>query len=96
MNRLIDAAVRCSICGNSGYPPTCDCWVECRCGWFYPRGAELLMPQPCKNPVHREPPRDVLCPYCHAAVGVACQQRNGIRQAWPHVKRLQVSGREVK
>ena len=87
MNKLIDAAVRCSICGKKEDPVACRCWTRCRCGWSYPQGAELAMPQPCRNPIHREPPRDVACPYCHAEIGQACVQRNGIRQAWPHAKR---------
>ena len=90
MNRLIDTAVHCSICGTQGVG-NCDCWITCQCGWSYPRGAESLLPQPCKNPVHRAPPRDVICPYCDAAVGQACVQRNGIRQGWPHRKRISAS-----
>ena len=82
MNRLIDASVHCSTCGTLG-TGNCVCQTLCRCGWWVRKGTQ------CNNPVHREPPRDVACPYCHAAIGEACVQRNGIRQAWPHRPRLQ-------
>lgn len=53
MERLIDAAVargdfRCTICGAPA--GSCDCWVECSCGWSYRNG------QACRNPVHKRVP----------------------------------------
>ena len=82
INRLIDAAVHCSTCGALGVG-NCDCQTLCRCGWWVRRGTQ------CGNPVHRAPPRDVGCPYCHAAIGQPCRQRSGVAQAWPHNKRQQ-------
>lgn len=35
INNLIDACVRCTICGQ---PKGCDCWEECWCGWLFERG----------------------------------------------------------
>jgi hypothetical protein len=48
IGRLIDAAVRCGICGAPFNG--CDCWVSCPCGWIYPRGAA------CRNPAHADAP----------------------------------------
>ena len=44
VDRMIDAAVKCTKCG-AGYG-RCDCWTQCRCGWSYERGGQ------CRNPVH--------------------------------------------
>ena len=82
--------MRCTVCGapwGTADAPwgTCDCWERCSCGWSFRAG------ETCRNPVHREPPRDVPCPFCKAGVGEACVQRNGIRQAWPHQARERIS-----
>ena len=74
---VIAPIFRCMIC--DALMGTCACWTSCRqCGRLYRTGGE------CRNPNHRKPPRDVPCPYCSAAVGTPCRQRNGIVQSWPH------------
>jgi hypothetical protein len=75
--------MHCSIC-NAAWG-SCDCWEHCACGWYFPKGAK------CNNPKHSEPPRNIECPYCHAKIGEACIQRNGIKQAWAHKKRQTLS-----
>ena len=45
INTLIDrAGMRCTKC--DALAGTCDCWVECRCGWSYAKGGK------CPNGVH--------------------------------------------
>ena len=40
--RMIDAVVRCTICGAK--MGGCDCWTPCPCGWSYEKGKK------CRNP----------------------------------------------
>ena len=84
---MVMTNVRCSVCRKAW--GTCDCWTHCSCGWYFRKGRQ------CNNPEHYKPPRDVECPYCHAKIGEACVQRNGIRQSWAHAKRQKVSEMEV-
>lgn len=44
LDRAIDASVKCLKCGAPGFPPTCDCWERCTCGWWAEKG------KPCNNP----------------------------------------------
>lgn len=46
IEKLIEKAVKCTICGTKGYM-ICDCWVKCKCGWLYEKGTK------CKNPIHK-------------------------------------------
>jgi len=43
IDRLITSRVHCTRCGAQGVG-TCDCWVQCACGWTKGRGEE------CGNP----------------------------------------------
>ena len=43
IDKLITSSVRCTRCGAQGVG-TCDCWVQCACGWTKGRGEE------CGNP----------------------------------------------
>lgn len=48
INRLIDTAVRCTVCGAG--IGQCDCWTKCNrpgCSWSYRKGTT------CQNPEHR-------------------------------------------
>lgn len=53
VDQMIDAAVRCTLCGTAGIG-NCACWVWCECGWSFQRGTR------CNNPEH-EPPDCALC-----------------------------------
>ena len=44
LGKMINATVRCVVCGAK--LGECDCWAKCECGWSYRKGGT------CNNPVH--------------------------------------------
>jgi hypothetical protein len=91
ITRLIDASVVCLRCGAQGMG-SCGCYERCGrqgCDWLVSTTDDV-----CRNPLHREPPRDVACPHCKADPGQSCRTAAGIpmgqRQdgsAWVHLRR---------
>jgi hypothetical protein len=55
IDMLIDtASMRCTVCGARA--GTCQCWIQCSCGWIYQRGSE------CRN--HAVHGITMRCPNC--------------------------------
>ena len=57
INRMIDAVVRCTLCGKS----QCECWVRCGCGWLHERDGGK-----CRNPecAALKGETENVCPHC--------------------------------
>lgn len=59
IERMIDASVRCLICGTQGIG-NCDCWVELRC----PKCKRTKTIQRDKTDPRKTAVVEVLCPDC--------------------------------
>lgn len=45
LDSAIDNVVKCVKCGKG--MKECNCWIKCKCGWFYAIGKK------CRNPIHK-------------------------------------------